>query len=239
MIRAAFEWIEGLVRNSEGKLIEVGKQTFSTHEELKLVSEPRVNAVQLRSLSGLVGYIQSKFDGNQKLLVHVATPTKVTVSTEFNRDMVRNVMVEANALLPEFSFGKYHSSEEFNISLQSGFMTTDDRAAILRVIGNIQEDTVRTTGDNGVSQTVVAKTGIATVENVIVPNPVVLRPFRTFVEVEQPDSEFVFRMKEGPTCALFEADGGAWKITAMHSVKGYLEDALKKEIESGHIVIIA
>lgn len=64
---------------------------------------------------------------------------------------------------------------------------------------------------------------------VVVPNPVTLAPYRTFVEVKQPESKFVFRMRkseEGPQAALFEADGGAWKIEAMQRVKEFLEDKL-------------
>ena len=49
--------------------------------------------------------------------------------------------------------------------------------------------------------------------DVKVPNPVTLRPFRTFIEVEQPESKFIFRMREGGRCAIFEADGahGSWR----------------------------
>ncbi|MNW60692.1 hypothetical protein D3C74_386970 [compost metagenome] len=70
----------------------------------------------------------------------------------------------------------------------------------------------------GMTQSVVAKTGVATVEDVKVPNPVLLAPYRTFVEVEQPESSFVFRMKDGPSAALFEADGGAWRNDVIANV---------------------
>jgi hypothetical protein len=33
-------------------------------------------------------------------------------------------------------------------------------------------------------------------------------------------------MKEGPSAALFEADGGKWKIYAMQNIKGYLINLL-------------
>jgi hypothetical protein len=88
----------------------------------------------------------------------------------------------------------------------------EDRDIMLKVVGNIKEETVNTIGDDGVSQAVVAKMGVATVANVKVPNPVVLKPYRTFVEVDQPESEFIFRMQSGPRCALFEATAanGNW-----------------------------
>ncbi|KHO31340.1 hypothetical protein OR63_10900, partial [Clostridium tetani] len=82
-------------------------------------------------------------------------------------------------------------------------------------------------GDDGVSQAATIKTGVASVNEVKVPNPVVLAPFRTFPEIEQPESKFIFRMQSGPRAALFEADGGAWRNEAMIKIKAYLEEQLK------------
>ncbi len=56
-----------------------------------------------------------------------------------------------------------------------------------------------------------------------------LRPFRTFREIEQPESEFLFRMQSSgngvpPMCALFEADGGAWRMEAIARIKTFLKE---------------
>lgn len=55
-------------------------------------------------------------------------------------------------------------------------------------------------------------------------------PYRTFTEVAQPMSNFIFRVKDndryGVTCALFEADGGAWKNEAKANIKAHLEKEL-------------
>ena len=63
-------------------------------------------------------------------------------------------------------------------------------------------------------------------------------PYRTFIEVEQPESKFIFRMREGGACALFEADGGAWKLDAQNAVYEYLKDRLKEEIESKAVILM-
>ena len=81
------------------------------------------------------------------------------------------------------------------------------------------------------TQKATVKTGIASKSDAIVPAVVNLKPFRTFLEVEQPSSDFIFRMKEdryteGVQCAIFEADGGAWKAEAMANVKAYLQEQL-------------
>jgi hypothetical protein len=235
MLKTALEYLVGL---GNTRIEKVGEQVFST-QKMHEVKAATPDAINIHSLSGLVEYLQSKFDGDTKLMVHVNSPTEVVCFSTFNRDFNRNELIKASAMLPKFHFDNWYDTESFNIKLQSCFVSNEDRDIMLKVVGNIKEETVNTVGDDGVSQAVVAKTGVATVANVKVPNPVVLKPYRTFVEVDQPESEFIFRMQSGPRCALFEADGGAWKLKAMQNIKRYLEEKLQKEVESGQIFIIA
>lgn len=69
----------------------------------------------------------------------------------------------------------------------------------------------------------------------IVPNPVILRPYRTFLEVEQPESKFIFRIKEGrdgtPMFKLIEADGGLWKYEAVASIKAFLKERIDSNLD--------
>ncbi|EJQ43640.1 hypothetical protein IEQ_04968 [Bacillus cereus BAG6X1-2] len=76
------------------------------------------------------------------------------------------------------------------------------------MIGNVVDETLKEIEDNGVTQAEIVNTGTATKGQVKVPNPVEIMPYRTFLEVEQPESRFIFRMREGTCCGLFEADGG-------------------------------
>lgn len=98
---------------------------------------------------------------------------------------------------------------------------------ILKFAGTVEDGTVTDYSDDGVTQKATVKTGLASKTDAIVPNPVSLRPYRTFLEVEQPKSDFIFRMKQdkydGVQCAIFEADGGAWQNAATKAVKNYLE----------------
>ena len=71
-----------------------------------------------------------------------------------------------------------------------------DLQTILKVSGNVEAKTTANYGDDGISQKTTIKQGIASKTDVIVPNPVTLVPYRTFLEVEQPPSEFVFRIRD-------------------------------------------
>jgi hypothetical protein len=237
MIKEAIQYIVNLGNTD---IHDVDGQSFST-QPMHLLKEPTPDPLKVKSLSGLIDYLKSNFDDDLRpsRMIHVVSPTQVVAFSSFNGNYNRNEYIAAFAMLPEFSFDRWYNAEEFNIKLQSAFVKNEDRDIMLKVVGNIKEEAVSSVSDDGVSQAVVAKTGIASVGNVLVPNPVLLKPYRTFVEVEQPESDFIFRMKNGPSCALFEADGGAWKLQAMHNIKTHLETSLATEIESKKIFIIA
>lgn len=241
MIKEALEY---LVKLGNTKFTEVGEQTFAS-EPVHLIKQPTADRIHVQSLSGLVEYIRSNFDDypslEKRLLIHVVNPTVVRVFSQLNKDADRNIFIQAEANLPQFQFDTFYDSESFNIKLQSAFVNDDatDRAVVLRLIGNIKEEQVQNTGDDGVSQVVTAKVGVATVANAEVPNPVLLKPYRTFTEVDQPASDFVLRLKDGPRCALFEADGGAWELEAMRNVQNYITEHLNEFVEDGSVVIIA
>lgn len=68
-----------------------------------------------------------------------------------------------------------------------------------------------------------------------------LSPYRTFREIEQPESLFLLRMKRErggvPYVALFEADGGQWKHDAITKIKMYFKES--RVIAERNIDVIA
>lgn len=235
MIKEALEYI---VKGFTAEKIEIDGQIYST-QPLQSVKKATPDPLVVRNLSGLVDYLIYNYDKQPPVLIQVASPTEVNVYSTYNRDYNRNHLIQATALLPKIAFERFMDMENFNILLQSCFVPNEDRAKLLSIVGNVKEEQVASFGDDGVTQQVTAKTGVATVGNVTIPNPVSLKPFRTFVEIEQPQSEFIFRMQTGPSAALFEADGGAWKLEAIQKIKQYLLSELDNEIEADRITIIA
>lgn len=235
MIKEAIQYIVGL---GTVETFTIEDQDFSS-QKLHLIEQPVANSLLVHSLSGLIDYLKSNFDSEETVMIHVQSPTEVSVYHSLNGNRKRECLIRAIPQLPQFRFDEWYDQESFIIKLQSAFVQNDDRDVVLKVVGNVKEEDVRTYGDDGISQSVTAKAGIATISQVVVPNPVTLAPFRTFVEIKQPESDFVFRMKNGPRCAFFEADGGAWKLEAMREIKTYLQLLLSEEVESGKIVIIA
>jgi|SRR5690625_885925 len=204
--------------------------------------QPKTNFAQelkVGTLTGFIDFMKSKDRFYETTYIHIEDERTVSVVSGLDGLGNRERLITAVAEVPEFEYEYFHGSEELIIALQSKFVANADRDILLKVIGNIKEENVRNTGDNGFSQAVTVQTGITSVNNVKVPNPVTLAPYRTFLEVEQPESEFVFRMKDGPRAAIFEADGGAWKHKAIQNIKEYLGAAFKEEIEEDNFIIIA
>lgn len=233
------EAINRILELAKLETIEVNGFPY-TKEALHRIAPPQPNAIEAKTLTALVDYIKNKTDNSQiateQLIVHIISPSKVMLMSELRSDKARDNYINCNAQLPNIMFEKFLPSENFNIMMQSCFTDNGDKGIVLQVVGNIQDQNVATYGDDGTSQSVVVKTGTVTLNNVLVPNPVMLSPYRTFPEIAQPLSNFVFRMREGAQAALFEADGGRWKNDAMDMIKEYLQEQLK---DYPHVKIIA
>ncbi len=232
MLKEALQYIVGL---SVPTVREIGGETYSDKNLHRIKHNPKADPIEMNTLSSLVDYLRSGMDVNaekEKLFIHVQSPTKVAVFSALDDERDREYLVRVNAQIPSFNFDHFIDHESFCIALQSKFLDSPERALLLKFAGTVEAGSVAEYGDDGVSQKATVKTGIASKEDALVPSPVLLAPFRTFVEVAQPASEFVFRMKQDRSdniqCALFEADGGAWKNAAMVGIKAYLEEQLSE-----------
>ena len=226
MIKEALEYIVGL---NKPEILNIKGQDYSDKSLKRVSYNPKAETVKISTLTSLVEYIKWGVDTAMRgaMLIHVVSPTRVILMTSLDDDHLREYFIEADAEIPSFRYGQYMGHENFLIALQSQFIPGEYRDLLLKFAGTVENGTVAQYGDDGVTQKATIKTGIASKGEAIVPSPVKLRPFRTFVEVEQPESAFIFRMRQndrdGVECALFEADGGAWKNAAMKNIKEYLQ----------------
>lgn len=205
-------------------------------KEMKPVFEPKPKAICVTSLTGIVDYLNTNVDGLERkdLICHVISPSAVAVFSKLRGSMKqRDTYILADLDRIQIPLNDWIEAEKFNIILQSCFVDPDDpklvtdRAKVLRYIANIKSVSEAGISDDGTQQAVTIRKNIASVENSILPNPVTLRPWRTFPEVEQPASNFVFRAKSDANGNMFyllvEADGGAWTGEAMKNIKEYME----------------
>lgn len=245
MIEKALKYIVGL---GETKVREVtlpgGVVQAYSDRPLSLLEKhiPVAEPINMCTLTSLLDYIREDVDTMApRMVIHVTDPEEVRLYSCLNEKRGRECLVTVKSQVPYFSYGRFIEHEAFCIGVQSKFIDDPgtDRDLLLKFSGTVESGSITEYGDDGVTQKAVVRRGIASRAEAIVPNPVRLRPYRTFPEVEQPASSFIFRMKESSDevcCALFEADGGAWKSEAMKNIKEYLKENLSDRLEQFTVI---
>lgn len=241
MIKEAIEKIEAMAAVEE--FLMDGRRYMS--KQIIPVKEPEIPSLGLDTLRGFVDYLKSGFDGAEIGYFPSANPEPVGRTFLQVAIMVDSPTV-VSAFLPvagpwktrikactagwpqrQFPFGQFLSQEDFVIKALAMFQETDDFGKVMELAGKIVCADEAELTDNGVSQAVTVKRGFKQESGRILPLRPVLRPVRTFTEVEQPASEFIFRMKSEPVAlALFEADMGKWEMEAKLNIKAFLEAEL-------------
>lgn len=239
MIAKAMEWIRN---NMSPQLHNIEGIMWSDKPLQRIKDIDTFPTVSFTTLTGLVDYLKSGIDVPNLFIGHifvsVVSPTRIEVysdTCEANFH-VRSTIALVDAVVPKVRIGEWLEQSAFCILLRSCFVDAcesqdTDRDALICVASNIVSGTIAEYQDTGISQKATLKTGIQESEDKLLPEKVALRPFRTFLEVEQPKSDFIFRAQDsrsnGVQLALYEADGGRWKMDAMKAVKEYLEEQFK------------
>lgn len=230
MIKEALQYVNSLV---PANLLDIGTRKYAD-KSLIPIQEPIPTDIDVSTLRGFVDLVDEKVEGfGDGVLIHVVSFAQVKLiektSDQWGR---RKAYIEAG--LPDtksFQFGTFMDHENFVIGLQAQFTEAGDREYLLKLASNLTNEQVATSSDDGISQQVGVRAGVVLKSTETVKSRVSLAPFRTFREIEQPASEFVFRVKQNgtgvPQLALFEADGGKWKIDAMENIGRYLRSAVK------------
>lgn len=217
-------------------IIQIDGKEFVTRPVYLPPEKTNVGVLQIYSLEGLVEYLNQEVDADArgKITIVVNSPRTVSIRSQVaNEKETRITWIDGDYETDTFPFERYLDHETFMVKAQALIVDSHDREKVLKLVGNLTTAAVQNSTDNGTSQTVVVETGVRK-SDVELPNPVILAPRRTFPEVEQPESPFVLRVKQSreglmPEIALFEADGGLWKLKAIQNIKKYLKDSLKEE----------
>ena len=234
-------------RTAIEKIVELGAPNYHvengytyTDKELNVIEEPRVPTLVFHTLDGLVNALRAEYKNFcGPILIDVTDEENITVFSAISDiDRQREVPYKVRAEVVDIPFDRKLDYETMMITLKSKFVDTPELRDLVQLLGTITEENNAMLSDDGFTQTVVVRKGIALKDNKAV-NPIVeLKPYRTFCEVEQPESEFLIRLSEGGYVALYEADGGAWKLQARRNVADYLKTALAELIENGSVIVV-
>lgn len=220
--------------NLSGKVFKIGDYYYSdkTLHAVFPIDDVSPDEFTSNSLETIKEYIDkdvNKREGQRRYIIHVASPKNVLLKTEESKTRSTYTHVNCEYDIKGFRFDEYMDYEKFIIDLQTCFGndTASNRNRLIALVSNISKSDESGITDNGISQTFTVKTGVALKSKDTFVNPVMLSPYRTFPEIEQPLSPFVFRVREGRNgieCALFESNSGIWQQTATERIREYFRN---------------
>lgn len=248
IIKDAMQKTEELVKASS-EIREINGHHYlinnGDYNEIMPTVDPQPECYNFSSLDGLVKMIRKEHKDITEactapdvLYVNVTSPTTVDVSTAVDGYNRRAFLYYSSYEFPrKWTGANWFEHEEAMIVLRSQFIQNEGTEYLLDFLSRVSDENSVSSDDNGMTQSVQVKKGIALAAREQVRPIVNLRPYRTFLEVEQPESAFLIRVREGMQVGIIEADGGMWKIAARRSIVAYLERELKELIDSGNVVV--
>lgn len=192
------------------------------------------NAIKLNSLLGMIEFINSQFDKEEisNLILLIDDHENVMLISKPNRNKVREVF--ARCELPNqfksFEFGRYMQVNDFIIKMYSLFAFSEDHQSVIEKASKVKLTIDSEVSDDGSSTSRKSSSKVVSDSQSHIFK---LAPYRTFREIRQVESLFIFRTDNNLNLALFEADGGSWII----ETKQRIRDFILKEVEDLTIIM--
>ena len=234
------DFVNRLVELAAPTTVEVEGSVYSNQQLVHIQDKkPMPRCIDLTGLDSICKMVRSEAEHvGLQIFIQVKDYHSVSVFSELDEDEDRLYLYKCVADTPAVTTDRFMPYEKAVIELRSLYIPNEGTKYLLQLLSSISNESKVTSSDNGVTQQVEARSGIALNSMVKIEPRVTLQPFRTFIEVEQPASEFLLRINERGEIGFFPADGGVWKLEATRNVAAYFEYALKDLIEAGSVVVI-
>lgn len=217
---------------SEIKEID-GSKFHMTNSGINALKYPSEDSIRVFSLSQLVSFLHVYPKLSDELLVNVVDYDTVSVVKK-NKDRNLNTVLVATTcfekVFEKFESNSRFSQEDFIVRLQSRFVRTSEVEALIALTSQISGGKTSETTDNGYAQIASTKAGVHLTSEATVKPIWKLNPFKTFPEIDPVEVPFILRLhqrgEELPQFALYEADGGRWKIETTKAIREWLKNQL-------------
>ena len=238
------KFIEHIQKTTQPLITEVDGSTFCINSDgdvkeiLPTIFHP--STLPLNSLDALIKMVKTEAS-EQDAPLYITIPDHTTVrcfgQPDASERYHRQVYYEANATdVPGWAEKNTLGFEEAQIALRTRFQETPDTLYAMKLVSDISLGAKVIYNDNGIATTITTQKGVALQTNEQIRPLVKLRPYRTFQEVEQPESIFLIRVSDRGI-SFIEADGGMWKLAARETIKTFLEERLAQEVTEGSVII--
>jgi len=235
MIKEAIDRIIGLASPNEFKYNSVDSDPVYFDKTMSILRFPGYPTIKCSTLSALKTLVENpSVHGlaaiSEPKIIHVFSPSVVRFIGHPKKDGERDVFCQIELDLGiDFKFGQYHDLQTFIIALQTCFVPNSNLQSLIEFLSSIVVGENGQFEDNGLYQNITVKAGITAIDKKQITPRVALQPYRTFTEVEQPESTFLFRMRatndaKAIACGLFSCDGNAWRQVAMASIARWINE---------------
>lgn len=224
--KEALEYVVGL---SKPEIVEVAGRPFC-ERILKPVIEPSVGTLFVNTLDALTDFITGTgLTGESKPIIHVVDNCTVRVLRPHQGVFgVNQTFVDAKAHVAKLKVitEEYNNVEDFLVMLNTMFVKdAGDHQGVREVVCALASDAELTLTDDGFSQNSTFKAGVRRVGREELPNPVILAPYATFPEIDQPKRPFLLRLKKmgtGIGVCLHPVEDATWVTTCVNDIKAHL-----------------
>lgn len=203
----------------------------------------------VHSLESLVQYINGGRDKSEDFkywvpsFIMIESPALVAVKSRLDDDGNRDTFIVATCDEPQFQFGRFMEVEPFILAMHGHFLPSGKGNAfqqVLAIVSSLTAQDENAIKDTGLTQVVTTRRGID-IKPEEIPNPMVLYPYRSFPEIQPVAAPFLLRVKaeeNTPMVALFETDGGRWKIDARRRIKDFMVKQLGDAVADQKLTIM-
>jgi len=191
----------------------------------------------VHTLQALVDFCQ---DAQNKTMlddaiIHVSSPIEVKVLGQCDdrqrrpEHVIASCPREGTAGIYRGDPGIGTSVEQMIVALMTAFVATEEQQQLIHALSAVSQKSQIVNEDDGMTQSVESRDGISLLRQEKMVSPIHLRPYTTFIEVEQPEILFRVRLTKNSTgvlVSLHRCDGGAWELEAIKNVAEWLADKL-------------
>lgn len=154
--------IDKIVALKETKTFEIAGQTYADAPLTRIPPHvDRPDCISVSGLDGICKLIRTELAKiNTVIMVQAKSYKSVEVMTTYLPDFSRNILYRAEADVPGLRTG-FRSREVALIELRSLFIPNEGTAYLLDLLSRMTDENSVSTKDNGVTQTVEARQGVA------------------------------------------------------------------------------
>jgi hypothetical protein len=188
--------------------------------------------IAVQTLQGILGFTHAK-DCPVVSFINILSPTHIVGYGKVGENGRLQSLFVAQAKTKEFPYGKQLSMEDFILNIQVCFAESDDKTELLSAVSRVVQSSQIVQEDDGITQTLEVKSGIALKETKRISPVRSLAAYRSFPGFASPEAPFLFRAhkdEKGVKFSLTDMAGDNWIGLTMEALRVELNYILDNNI---------